>query len=165
MYPPRLTCYPPSFAFFILLLIILSDITAPSFFLFLTSLNNGSANKRLKLHSLVSAFIIGKIHLFVNVVHRIIQGFSTLRTTFLSKLHKCNCKKFNNKHTSYKLLTNVNSYNQKVSSTLLFLNHLLAASCPKINAMLLNFRHKNAILNMQIFHLYILIFKADFIAR
>lgn len=131
MYPPLLLCHPPSFAFIILVPIILSDITAPSFLLFLTSLNNGLANKRLKLHSLVSAFIIGKIYLFVNVVHRIIQGFSTLRASFLYKLHKCNCKKFNNKHSSYKLLTNVIFHKQKVIFLTLFLNHPLATSTPK----------------------------------
>ena len=86
-----------------------------SSFLSLTSfLNNGLANKRLKLHSLVSDFIIGKIYLFVNDVNRRIQGNSTLSATFPDEFPDYKISLFINKLFSRGILTNVNIYNQYV---------------------------------------------------
>lgn len=77
-------------------------------------LNNGLANKRLKLHSLVSDFIIGKIYLFVNDVNRRIQGNSTLSATFSDEFPDYKISLFINKLFSCGILTNVNIHNQYV---------------------------------------------------
>ncbi len=56
------------------------------------------------------------------------------------------------------MLTNVNRHNQNVMFIILFLNHFLAAVPLLFNAMLLNFRHKNAILIMLTLYLNINLF-------
>ena len=111
-------------------------------------LNNGLANKRLKLHSLVSDFIIGKIYLFVNDVNRRIQGNSTLSATFSDEFPDYKISLFINKLFSCGILTNVNIHNQYVIFLFLFLCHSLAVFRHHINAMLLNFSFQNAILIM-----------------